>query len=77
MSLRVQYLRDPQSPDTECWIFPAFTQDVEHADVLARDAFKDAQTWFGARCFRILNREGVVLSTHEDSVNVARPCALA
>ncbi len=62
MSLQVQYLRDAEAPDSECWNFPAFTQDFDYAQSLARDGLQDAHNSFGATCFRILDRDGAVMT---------------
>lgn len=60
--LKVQYLRDPKDPASECWTFLSLRRDLEGAIALARDGFPDVSAHLGARGFRILDNVGWVVA---------------
>lgn len=63
MALKVQYLRDADDLGSECWAFIPFTESVQDAKCLARDALRDVSAYLGATSFRIVNSEGDVMAT--------------
>lgn len=62
MALKVQYLRDANDSGSECWTFFPFTESVNDALCLARDALRDVGAYLGATSFQITNGEGDVVA---------------
>lgn len=62
MSLRVEYFREPDDPNSLCWRLMPLAIEAEAARILALDGLEDARAFLGARGFRILDRAGEVVA---------------
>ncbi len=73
MTLKVEYLRGVRPKSTRCWGFVALGDDVGEAVVEALDVQSSAQTYFGAKSYRIVDDDGRIVSKGKISIGEAPP----